>query len=84
LAGTADRLFRALIPNQRADVFTATHAVIKSIADMIRAIVPKADITGVMGKVEDLLDQSDAVESVAELVRLCERAGIAPSGTPHR
>ncbi len=24
------------------------------------------------------------IESVAELVRLCEKAGIAPSGTPHQ
>ena len=28
--------------------------------------------------------QKVEIESVAELVRLCEKTGIAPSGTPHQ
>ncbi len=58
LAGRVDRLFKAILPDERANAFIAVHAVFKTLMDKIKASEPKADITQVMDQVEDLLDRS--------------------------
>ncbi|HET6444007.1 MAG TPA: type I restriction endonuclease subunit R [candidate division Zixibacteria bacterium] len=58
LAGRVDRLFKAILPDERANAYIAIQAVFKTLIDKIRASEPEADITQVMDQVEDLLDRS--------------------------
>ena len=58
LAANVDRLFKAIMPDTRAGEFAAKRKVFTVLADKIRALTPEADISEVMGAVEDLLDES--------------------------
>ena len=58
LAANVDRLFKAILPDTRAGEFAAKRKVFTVLADKIRALTPEADISEVMGAVEDLLDES--------------------------
>lgn len=58
LAANVDRLFKAILPDTRAGEFAAKRKVFAVLADKIRALTPAADISEVMGAVEDLLDES--------------------------
>jgi type I restriction enzyme R subunit len=53
-----DRLFKAILPDTRAGEFAAKRKVFTVLADKIRALTPEADISEVMGEVEELLDES--------------------------
>jgi len=58
LAANVDRLFKAILPDTRAGEFSPTRKVLTVLADKIRALTPQADISEVMGEVEELLDES--------------------------
>ena len=62
LANTVLRLYKAVLPDPAAREFGIEVTPIKVIADMIRALIPVADISLVMEQVEDLLDRSIATE----------------------
>ncbi len=62
LAATAQRLYKAVLPDPSAQEFGIELTPIQRIADTIRALVPPADISLVMQQVEGLLDRSIATE----------------------
>jgi type I restriction enzyme R subunit len=62
LSNTVHRLYKAVLPDQTAHEFAPEVAPIRTIAEMIRALIPPADISMVMQQVEGLLDRSIASE----------------------
>jgi type I restriction enzyme R subunit len=58
MAGNVDRLFKAILPDQAANQFGVNRKAIVVIAERIRSLIPSADISDVMGAVEELLDDS--------------------------
>lgn len=59
-AALVDRLYKAILPDKRANEFSRIRAVSKFLADGIAAYTERADVTGVLGRVGQLLDQSIA------------------------
>src|SRR5712691_583901 len=59
-ASLGERLYKAILPDARANEFSRVRAVARLLADTIAAYTAGPDITGVMGKVEQLLDESVA------------------------
>ena len=57
-AGTIWRLYKAILPDKEAKGFTARSLLINELARKIRALTPPADVSEVVGKVEELLDES--------------------------
>lgn len=55
-----DRLFTAILPDMSANEFGIERKAIVIIAQKIRSLIPPADISDVMGGVEQLLDESIA------------------------
>ncbi len=62
LADNVSRLFKAIKPDPMLKDFLPVCTLITVIASKIRSLTPPADISKVMGKVEDLLDKSIGVE----------------------
>ncbi|MFQ5400057.1 MAG: type I restriction endonuclease subunit R [Anaerolineae bacterium] len=60
LAAQVERLFKAILPDERANPYLAPRAAVKAIHDAIRSEMEPPDISGVMAQVEDLLDRSIA------------------------
>jgi type I restriction enzyme R subunit len=60
LADRVDRIFHAILPDFAANEFGPDRKAIVVIAAKIRALVEPADISPVMGRVDDLLDRSIA------------------------
>ena len=58
LAANVDRLFKAILPDTRAGEFAPRRKVFLVLVEKIRALTPRADISEVMGAVEELLDES--------------------------
>ena len=58
LEGHAWKLYKAILPDPRAAPFTPDIAVLHVIADRLRALTEKPDVSRVMGKIEALLDES--------------------------
>jgi type I restriction enzyme R subunit len=58
LASDVDSLFRAILPDTCAGEFGPTRRTLNVLADKIRSLTPQVDISGVMGEVEALLDES--------------------------
>jgi type I restriction enzyme R subunit len=58
LAGDVARLYRAILPDPAANRYNARRALFAVLADKIRALAPVPDISGVLGEVNDLLDES--------------------------
>ena len=58
LAGDVARLYGAILPDPAANQYNAQRALFAVLADKIRALAPVLDISGVLGEVNDLLDQS--------------------------
>lgn len=56
------RLYKAVLPDKSARAFVREVSPLQVIAEKIRALTPPADISGVMERVEDLLDRSIATE----------------------
>jgi type I restriction enzyme R subunit len=59
-ASQVDRLFKAILPDKRANEFGRLRAVTKFLADTIAGYSEKSDIGGVLGRIEQLLDESVA------------------------
>jgi type I restriction enzyme R subunit len=62
LADQVDKLYKAILPDLRANEFSPLRALFVVIADKIRSLAPEADISEVMEAVEGLLDKSIAAE----------------------
>jgi type I restriction enzyme R subunit len=62
LAVNVAKIYRAILPDPAANEFGPSQKFITVIAVKIRSLTPKADISGIMGEVEELLDQSIATE----------------------
>lgn len=58
LAGNANKLYRAILPDSKANEFQPICALFNVIAGKILSLTPEADITEVMAEVEKLLDES--------------------------
>ncbi|WP_419606979.1 type I restriction endonuclease subunit R [Thiolapillus sp.] len=52
------RLYKAVLPDPRAEEFAQRSQLFKVLAQKIRALMPPVDISDVMGQVEELLDDS--------------------------
>jgi type I restriction enzyme R subunit len=61
-ASLVERLYKAILPDARANEFSRVRAVARLLADTIAAYTARPDISGVMGKVEQLLDESVAAQ----------------------
>jgi type I restriction enzyme, R subunit len=57
-----DRLYKAILPDTRANEFSRVRAVSKFLADGIAAYTERADVSGVLGRVQQLLDESIAAQ----------------------
>lgn len=62
LASMVHRTFRAILPDTKANEFAPYYSLFSKLAEKIRSLVPEPDISGVMEKVEDLLDDSVTAE----------------------
>jgi type I restriction enzyme, R subunit len=56
------RLYRSILPDKAATEFYITQRILNIIKDAILSEVPDADISGVIGQVSDLLDESVVTE----------------------
>jgi type I restriction enzyme, R subunit len=61
-AALVDRIYKAILPDKRANEFSRMRAVSKFLADGIAAYTERADVSAVMGRVEQLLDESVAAQ----------------------
>ena len=61
-AALVDRIYKAILPDKRANEFSRVRAVSKFLADGIAAYTERADVSGVLGRVEQLLDESVAAQ----------------------
>ena len=59
-ASLVNRLYKAILPDARANEFSRLRAVTKFLADGIAEYTERPDLSGVMGRVEQLLDESVA------------------------
>jgi type I restriction enzyme R subunit len=59
-AALVDRIYKAILPDKRANEFSRVRAVSKFLADGIAAYTERPDVSGVLGRVEQLLDESVA------------------------
>ncbi len=59
-AALVDRLYKAILPDTRANEFSRLRAVAKFLADGIAEYTERPDVSSVMGRVEQLLDDSVA------------------------
>ena len=60
LAGRTMLVYRAILPDTSASQFAGPCALFITLADMIRSLMPPVDISGVMLKIEGVLDRSIA------------------------
>ena len=68
-ASIIDRLFGAILPDKAANEFGEDRKAIVILAEKIRSLLPPADISEVMGNVEDLLDHSIAPQGAGYVIR---------------
>jgi type I restriction enzyme R subunit len=61
-AALVDRIYKAILPDTRANEFSRLRAVSKFLADGIAAYTERPDVSGVLGRVHQLLDESVAAE----------------------
>ena len=58
LSNIVSRVYKAILPDSKANEFVPHCALFRAIQWKIESLQPKADVTQVMGKVEELLDES--------------------------
>jgi type I restriction enzyme, R subunit len=58
LSNTVNRIYKAILPDPEANEFVPVCALFRVIQLKIEALQPEADVSGVMEKVEELLDES--------------------------
>ena len=61
-AALVNRLYKAILPDVRANEFTRMRAVSKFLADGISAYTERPDISAVTGRIQQLLDESVAAQ----------------------
>jgi type I restriction enzyme R subunit len=61
-AALVERLYKAILPDPRANEFGRIRALARLLSDTIAAYTARPDVSGVMGKVEQLLDESVAAQ----------------------
>ena len=59
-ASTVERLFKAILPDERANEFAPVRKAIRVVMDRIGAIEGPPDVTAVTAQIEQLLDESVA------------------------
>jgi type I restriction enzyme R subunit len=59
----ADRLFKAILPDAEANEFGPVRAVLVYLVQRIASLNPTVDVSQVLGKVEQLLDESVAANA---------------------
>lgn len=57
-----DRIYKAILPDTRANEFSRVRAVAKFLADGIAAYTERTDVSGVLGRIQQLLDESVAAQ----------------------
>lgn len=62
LEGKVRKLYKAILPDPQAGTYAEICILFTVLAEKIRSLSPAVDISGVMGKVEKLLDESIAAE----------------------
>ena len=62
LAGAVSHLYKAILPDIAANIFSERVALIYVLAEKIRSLEPQANIRGIMSGVEQLLDLSIAAK----------------------
>ena len=62
-ATRVERLFKAILPDERANEFAPIRKVIRVVMDRIAAAEGRPDVTGVMAQIEQLLDESVAANA---------------------
>jgi len=62
LTGIVNRIYKAILPDPLANYFTPICALFRAMQLKIDSLQPEADISGIMKKVEELLDQSIAAK----------------------
>ena len=55
-----DRLYKAILPDTRANEFSRIRSIAKYLADCIASYTERSDVSGVLGRIEQLLDESIA------------------------
>jgi type I restriction enzyme R subunit len=73
-AALVDRLYKAVLPDTRANEFSRVRAVVKFLADGIAAYTERPDVSGTMAGVEQLLDESVAAQEY--LIPASEAEGL--------
>lgn len=63
LEGTVDKLFKAVLPDDRANAYLPTRSVLHVVAEKLKGDADPADIDEVMGEVTTLLDRSVDAEA---------------------
>lgn len=58
LSNTVNRIFKAILPDPEANEFVPVCALFRVIQLKIEALQPEADVSRIMGEVEDLLDEN--------------------------
>ena len=61
-AVTVNKLYKAILPDERADKFLAARTLFLVLLESIKSLTPAADISEVMEDIEKLLDRSIAAE----------------------
>jgi type I restriction enzyme, R subunit len=69
LEGQAWKLYKSALPDKRAAPFAADMAVLHVLADRLRSLTPKADVSAVMSEIETLLDESIIGHAIRAPVR---------------
>lgn len=69
LENQAWKLYKACLPDPRASPFAADMAVFHVLAERLRALTPKPDVSGVMGDIEALLDESIIGHAIRSPIR---------------
>ena len=78
-ASLVERLYKAILPDPRANEFSRVRAIARLLADTIAAYTTRPDVLGVMGKVEQLLDESVAAQEY--LIPASEAKALFDLGT---
>ncbi len=65
MSSNVKQLYKAILPDPEAGRFSEVCTLFFVIADKIRSLSPEVDVSGIMGKVEKLLDESIMAEGYA-------------------
>src|SRR3990170_2280360 len=65
MSSNVKQLYKAILPDPEARRFSEVCTLFSVIADKIRSLSPEVDVSGIMGKVEKLLDESIMAEGYA-------------------